>query len=194
LANLVGRECAIKSLSLNWNSIQSEGAEALSIALKTNSVLTDLGLGWNCIGNGGALAIGQALPSNTTLTKLNLSQNRLGGLAIVILSEGMRLSTSLTAVDMCHNPLGKPGLDLIARTLELNKNIQIGGLETCDKVFAMGNGLDPTQTPFNVESPSGRYKLNLGKPWDYAVAELLRSRAIASGDSHRAVHVSIVSD
>jgi hypothetical protein len=113
--------------------------------------------------------------------QLNLAQNRLAGSAIVILSEGIRLSTSLTAVNLHHNPLGRDGLNLIARTLDMNKNVKIDGLVTCDKVFAMGNGLDATQTPFDVEHPSGRYKLALANPWDYAVAELLRARAIATG-------------
>ena len=44
-----------------------------------------------------------------------------------------------------HNPLGPAGLDIIARALELNKAVNISGLETCVNVFAMGNGLDANQ-------------------------------------------------
>ena len=99
------------------------------------------------------------------------------------------MSKSLTSVDLHHNPLGPAGLDIIARALELNKAVNISGLETCVNVFAMGNGLDANQTAFNSENPSGKYKLDLSKPWDHAIAELLRSRAVAKGKDIITAHV-----
>ncbi|KAG9064854.1 hypothetical protein KI688_003115 [Linnemannia hyalina] len=61
-------------LELEDHSIGSNGAQALSKALKTNSNLTTLCLQNNWIGENGAQALSGALKTTSTLTTLNLEE------------------------------------------------------------------------------------------------------------------------
>jgi hypothetical protein len=62
----------LTTLDLRGNSIGSNGAVALSEALKINSTLTTLDLSYNSMGSNGAVALSEALKINSTLTTLNL--------------------------------------------------------------------------------------------------------------------------
>jgi Ran GTPase-activating protein (RanGAP) involved in mRNA processing and transport len=53
---------------LAYNSIGSNGGQALAEALKSNSTLTTLDLAGNSIGSNGGQALAEALKSNSTLT------------------------------------------------------------------------------------------------------------------------------
>ena len=74
---LGGGGCALESLELDTNAVDSVGAIALSEALLRNSRLTYLGLANNEIRDDGARALAQALlgGGNRTLTMLSLKRN-----------------------------------------------------------------------------------------------------------------------
>ncbi|KAG0311256.1 hypothetical protein BGZ99_010308, partial [Dissophora globulifera] len=65
-------------LDLIANSIEDNGAQALSEALKINSNLTMLSLNANSIGDNGHQALSKALKINSTLTYLDLDTNSIG--------------------------------------------------------------------------------------------------------------------
>ncbi|KAF9991611.1 hypothetical protein BGZ80_009018, partial [Entomortierella chlamydospora] len=68
----------LTTLHLGENSIDDNGAQALSEALTTNLTLTTLELWGNSIGPNGAQALSEALKTNSTLTTLDLQCNSIG--------------------------------------------------------------------------------------------------------------------
>ncbi|KAG0313643.1 hypothetical protein BGZ99_008670, partial [Dissophora globulifera] len=60
----------LTTLDLSNNTIESNGAQALSEALKINSTLTTLVLEYNLIGHNGRRALSEACKNNSTLADL----------------------------------------------------------------------------------------------------------------------------
>ena len=100
------RECRILAETLKANStptwylyynpVGSNGAQALSKALKTNSTLTTLDLCENSIGDYGAQALSEAFKTNSTLTALHLQGNRIGDNGARALSKPLKTNSTVT--------------------------------------------------------------------------------------------------
>ena len=67
----------LKTLNLDWISIDNERAEVVASMLRQNTSLTSVGLRGNAIGPQGAVHIAEALCSNITLRQLDISDNRI---------------------------------------------------------------------------------------------------------------------
>ena len=154
------------------------------------SPLTSLDISWNSIGNEGAGAIGNALLSNRQLVDVNLAHNEIATIGAVVLGDGMRENSTVITLSLDHNPIGSLGSRAILaamRSLAEGRHISI---EECN---IMAVDLDTIgMTEFDPADPGGLYSLDLGKPYERAIAnELLRLlRASGGYDEWRDVRVN----
>uniref|UniRef100_A0A7S2EK30 Uncharacterized protein n=1 Tax=Trieres chinensis TaxID=1514140 RepID=A0A7S2EK30_TRICV len=135
---------------LQWNyskywEVGDEGAEMLSDALRTNTVLMEIKLRHavigpvgaavlgkvfevnvglarlclkdNCIGNDGAEALGRSLIANVSLRELCLAKNGIGNRGAVALAEALTCKETLKELDLSQNKIGNDGTRALARAL-----------------------------------------------------------------------------
>ncbi|KAF9935822.1 hypothetical protein BGZ67_002957 [Mortierella alpina] len=89
----------VTTVYLQDSSIKLSRAQALSEALKTNSILTTLDLAGNSIGNG-AQALPEALMTNSTLTTLDLRHNSIGERGAQALSEALKAKSTVMTLNL----------------------------------------------------------------------------------------------
>ncbi|KAG0271984.1 hypothetical protein BGZ95_000143, partial [Linnemannia exigua] len=111
------------TLGLQINRIGPNGAQVLSEALKTNSTLTKLDLFENAIGPYGAQDLSEALKTNSTLTKLNLRGNLLGSSGVQALSEALMTNSTLATLNLCGNLIGPNGAQALSEALQTNSTL-----------------------------------------------------------------------
>ncbi|KAF9147314.1 hypothetical protein BG015_011079 [Linnemannia schmuckeri] len=130
LAETLKTDSTLTILYLNNNSIEDNGAVALSVALKTNSNLTTLHLTRNPIGESGAVALSEALKTNSTLTTLHLGSNWFRENGVVALFETLKTNSTLTTLHLDNNPIGDNGAVALSETLKTNSTLTTLHLES----------------------------------------------------------------
>eukprot|EP00736_Rhodelphis_marinus_P012304 Rmarinus@m.12248 len=189
----------LKDLSIAWNTLNPKGGVALAEGIRSNESLTSINMSWNGIGDSGAVAVGDALASNKTLRHIDISHNRISGEeGAKALAEGLRVNRGLVSFVVGSNPLGPDGGKTIMDALRENVSVTNVGMTAieCSNFWELPpkqedsklGGLDdddddiskkPIYTPPN---PTGKYVLNLSKPWERWVAERLQQFALTTTD------------
>lgn len=168
--------CPLESLHLSWNMLRLDGAVYLSKSLAMNSTLTYLDLSYNSLGKDGGEALGAALLTNRTLRTLNLARNNINGTACLTICVGIEENFSLRSVNLDHNPIGESGAKaLMQLPVTSGSRVKISA-EHCN--VSIKDSVESHRTEFDICSPDGNYSLNLGDPYEYAIAaKLLRIAA-----------------
>lgn len=90
---------------------RTNGALALSGALKTNSTLTTLYLQKNSIGSNGGQSLSEALKANSTLITVNFWNNSIEDKGAQVLAEALRTNSTLTILVLFQFSVGIPELE-----------------------------------------------------------------------------------
>ncbi|KAG0277785.1 hypothetical protein BGZ95_005334 [Linnemannia exigua] len=150
----------LTTLELEDDSIGVDGIQALSEALKTNSTLTTLSLKGNSIAYEWVEPLSEALKTNSTLTTLDLANNSLGAEGAVALSEALKTNSTLTTLDLMYNSIGDDGTVALSEALKINSTLTTLGLEE--------NGIDDDGSVALSEAlktNSTLTTLNLARNW-----------------------------
>ncbi len=140
-AQLLEEATQLKHLNLSMNNLRQEGARAIARLLQ-RCVLTRIDLRKNGFDSDGAVAISAALRLNQTLTMLDLSDNRITDRGAVSLAgdkrkreekkekksnmvllciETLQLCRQLKLLDVGKNPLGEEGERKIRQAAQFQK-------------------------------------------------------------------------
>lgn len=161
---------------MTWNSISLPGCRALAKAIGLNHSLQTLRLGWNAIDRYGGYALATSLLPNRTLETIDLSGNRLTTKAAIILADVLKYNRKLSHLDLSQNAIGEQGIQALIFTTQKRSTLLHLTLNM------MGYGTDDTDetedAPFDPFDLVGYHRLNLARPWDYAVAKLLHFRHV----------------
>ena len=131
IAQVLWDDVVLTALKLSIN-IGEEGATALGVALKVNTVLTTLDLGGNYIRAKGAAAIAEALRGNGVLTDLNLWANGIGDEGAKAIGEALAVNGVLTSLDVGSNGLTEEAALGIVRVERQRNKLTSLGLASCD--------------------------------------------------------------
>ena len=102
---------ALRTLTLDENSLRAEGAAHLGEALQGNTSLTELHLRANRLDGAAARHLGRGLRQNATLLSLDLSSNSLGPEGAGHLAAALKDAWPLTSLDLSDNMLTSEGRD-----------------------------------------------------------------------------------
>jgi len=146
IAQVLWDDVVLTALKLSIN-IGEEGATALGVALKVNTVLVTLDLGGNYIRAEGAAAIAEALRGNGVLTDLNLWANGIGDEGAKAIGEALAVNGVLTSLDVGSNGLTEEAALGIVRVERQRNKLTSLALENC--------GIGPTGAAEIAEYVSG---------------------------------------
>ncbi|EOD13139.1 hypothetical protein EMIHUDRAFT_357080 [Emiliania huxleyi CCMP1516] len=146
IAQVLWDDVVLTTLKLSIN-IGEEGATALGVALKVNTVLATLDLGGNYIRAEGAAAIAEALRGNGVLTDLNLWANGIGDEGAKAIGEALAVNGVLTSLDVGSNGLTEEAALGIVRVERQRNKLTSLALENC--------GIGPTGAAEIAEYVSG---------------------------------------
>jgi len=113
---------SITTISLLRNNLGDEAAVALE-ALKINSTVTEIDLRGNSIHYAGAKIIGDTLKSNFSVVKLDLSWNNIGPDGAAALAEGLKENETITEIYVGCNKIGAEGAKAMGDVLRENSSI-----------------------------------------------------------------------
>ncbi|CBJ31908.1 Hypothetical leucine rich repeat calcium binding protein [Ectocarpus siliculosus] len=176
VAETLAGNVALKELNLSWNNLRQESAAAIGRALSLNRGLVSLNLAHNAFNNLPSQEVGDSLRTNGTLQSLDLSYNGLTPAAAIVIASACKANTSLTSLTLSGNRLGRQGsaalLSAIRRRTSASQSRKVDplilGLEGCD---CESDSLNL----FDVEEPSGEYKLDMSLPYSRMLASELLS-------------------
>jgi Ran GTPase-activating protein (RanGAP) involved in mRNA processing and transport len=114
--------CAMRTLSLEYESIGKEGALVLAAMLPAASALTTIRLAHNNIDDKGVRDIATALLTTTTLTYLDLRSNKFGDEGATALAAALKWNV-LTFIDLSFNNIGNAGALALAFALSGNTTL-----------------------------------------------------------------------
>jgi uncharacterized protein (DUF924 family)/Ran GTPase-activating protein (RanGAP) involved in mRNA processing and transport/predicted esterase len=134
LAEYLGGDCALESLSISCNRLGDEGLEVIAPALARNRSLRRLSLASNRIGPRGAAALARALAENSSLEMLDLGFTKatlaVGEVGNLLGDEGARAiahllthNRTLLSLDLLHNDISQLGVNLIREALAGNTTL-----------------------------------------------------------------------
>ncbi|CAM9221678.1 unnamed protein product, partial [Ectocarpus sp. 8 AP-2014] len=177
VAETLAGNVALKELNLSWNNLRQESAAAIGRALSLNRGLVSLNLAHNAFNNLPSQEVGDSLRTNGTLQQsLDLSYNGLTPAAAIVIASACKANTSLTSLTLSGNRLGRQGsaalLSAIRKRTSASQSRKVDplilGLEGCD---CESDSLNL----FDVEEPSGEYKLDMSLPYSRMLASELLS-------------------
>uniref|UniRef100_UPI00398E9436 NLR family CARD domain-containing protein 3-like isoform X1 n=1 Tax=Pristiophorus japonicus TaxID=55135 RepID=UPI00398E9436 len=116
--------CRIEILRLKHNSIGKKGAAQIAEALKTNSSLKTLGLRANAVGAEGAHSMAEALEINTTLRVFGLQFNKIGDEGAMYMAQAVKRNCSLVELRLGDNDITEKGSDYFRSALEVNGTLE----------------------------------------------------------------------
>lgn len=125
LAEALGTNTSLRSLSCERNGLGWAGGVALGGALALNRTLTVLDMSLNDVGGAtphGGVAIAEALKSNaqSALQSLTMVRCGLGPIGGKALGEALETNGTLTTLDLTQNDLGVEGAVALSKALVLN--------------------------------------------------------------------------
>eukprot|EP00903_Cladosiphon_okamuranus_P017705 g16304.t1 len=170
VAEMIESNTTLSSLDLSWNSIRMASGVSLGESLAHNSGLVELRLPHNSLADSGIQAIAQSLRSNGSLRLLDISFNSMKPRSAMVLANALLDNSSLDRLMMSHNNVGRRGAKAVFMALRQRAHDGVEllvDLQSCELGSDTGNDL------FDMYSPSGRYELDLSKPYDYMVARML---------------------
>lgn len=112
-----------RRVDLRGNKVGPKGAEALSAALRRNTVVTDLDLSTNRLRDKGATAVAAMLKVNHTLTTVSLAWNDFAAQGAAALSDALRDNDRITALDVSWNGFGDTGTEALSTAFAGNETI-----------------------------------------------------------------------
>ncbi|XP_051884730.1 NLR family CARD domain-containing protein 3-like [Pristis pectinata] len=121
---LKNETCRIETLRLKHNSIGEKGAAQIAEALKTNSSLKILGLRANVVKAKGAQLMAEALEVNTTLRVLGLQCNKIGDEGAMYMARAVERNCSLVELRLGDNEITDKGSDYFRSALEVNGTLE----------------------------------------------------------------------
>ncbi|XP_041047653.1 protein NLRC3-like isoform X1 [Carcharodon carcharias] len=125
IANALKSEtCRIEILRLKHNSIGEKGAAQIAEALKTNSSLKTLGLRANTVRAKGAHSIAKALEINTTLQVFGLQLNKIGDEGAKYMAQALKKNRSLIELRLGDNDITEKGSGYFRSALEVNGTLE----------------------------------------------------------------------
>jgi hypothetical protein len=170
-------DCRLKTVNVAWNMIRLDGAIAMAKSLAINESLTYLDLSFNSFGHDGGLALGEAILNNRTLKTLLLANNNIDSTACFTICVGVIENLALTRLSLNGNPVGEQGakaLMLVPITVGQRVKITAAG---CNLI------IKDSKCWFDMRNPCRKYTLNLGHPFERAVAYLVL-RIVATHPSY----------
>eukprot|EP00752_Nemacystus_decipiens_P005020 g4560.t1 len=183
IAETLAGNAALKELNLSWNNLRQESAAAIGRALSLNRGLVSLNLAHNAFNDLPSQEVGDSLRKNSTLQSLDLSYNGLTPAATIVIASACKANTALSRLTLCGNRLGRQGsaalLSAIRKRTSAGKDRKVRplllGLEGCDCE-------SDSPSLFDVDEPSGEYKLDMSLPYSRMVAsELVALSATKKG-------------
>ncbi|XP_062923016.1 NLR family CARD domain-containing protein 3-like [Mobula hypostoma] len=127
----------IKTLSLEGNMLEDEGAEIIADALKNETCrIETLRLKHNSIGEKGATQIAEALKTNSSLKVLGLRANVVKAKGAQFIAEALEVNTTLRVLGLQCNKIGDEGAKYMAQAVERNRSLvelRLGDNEITDK-------------------------------------------------------------
>ncbi|XP_072926196.1 nucleotide-binding oligomerization domain-containing protein 1-like [Hemitrygon akajei] len=121
---LKNETCRIETLRLKHNSIGEKGAAQIAEAMKTNSSLKVLGLRANAVKAEGAQLIAEALKVNSTLRVLGLQCNKIGDEGAKYMAQAVERNRSLVELRLGDNDITDKGSDYFRSALEVNDALE----------------------------------------------------------------------
>eukprot|EP00752_Nemacystus_decipiens_P004848 g4411.t1 len=170
VADMLEANITLRCLDLSWNSIRMASGVSLGKSLAHNSALIELKLAHNSLAESGIQAIAQSLRSNGSLRLLDISFNNMKPKSAMVLANALLDNSSLDHLMMSHNNVGRRGAKAVFMALRQRAR---DGVELLVDLQSCELGSDTGDELFDMYSPSGRYDLNMSKPYDYMVARML---------------------
>ncbi|XP_067905454.1 NLR family CARD domain-containing protein 3-like [Heterodontus francisci] len=121
---LKSKMCRIEILRLKHNSIGEKGAAQIAEALKTNSSLKTLGLRANTVRAKGARSMAEALEVNATLRVFGLQFNKIGDEGAMYMAQAIKRNCSLVELRLGDNNITEKGSDYFRSALEVNGTLE----------------------------------------------------------------------
>ena len=115
---------------------------------------------------------------NRALKHLDISMNHMDFRSALILEDALE-RTCIRSLSVVDNPLGQMGLRSILRLLCGKES----GLCFLKMSGCYRGGLDSDTNLFNYVNPSGRYELDLARPYDRSLLRMLYKKCEALGQS-----------
>ncbi|CAM9219645.1 unnamed protein product [Ectocarpus fasciculatus] len=170
VAEMIETNTTLSSLDLSWNSVRMASGVSLGESLAHNSALTELKVAHNSLADAGVQAIAQSLRSNGSLRLLDISFNNMKPRSAMVLANALLDNTSLDHLMMSHNNVGRRGATAVFMALRQRAQ---DGVELLVDLQSCELGSDAGDDLFDMHNPSGRYELDMSKPYDYMVARML---------------------
>ncbi|XP_067854048.1 NLR family CARD domain-containing protein 3-like isoform X2 [Heptranchias perlo] len=122
---LKSKMCRIEILRLKQNSIGEKGAAQIAEALKTNSSLKTLGLRANTVRAKGARSMAEALEINTTLRVLGLQFNKIKDEGAMYMAQAVKRNRSLVELRILVNNISNDGKERLKNASHKNPNLRL---------------------------------------------------------------------
>ncbi|CAM9700959.1 unnamed protein product, partial [Ectocarpus sp. 12 AP-2014] len=174
VAEMIETNTTLSSLDLSWNSVRMASGVSLGESLAHNSALTELKVAHNSLADAGVQAIAQSLRSNGSLRLLDISFNNMRPRSAMVLANALLDNTCLDHLMMSHNNVGRRGATAVFMALRQRAQ---EGVELLVDLQSCELGSDAGDDLFDMHNPSGRYELDMSKPYDYMVARMLLNTA-----------------
>ena len=114
------RQCETSAINLKHYGIGDKGAKAVSMALRSDSVVTTLNLHDNSIRESGGIWIAKCLKHNCCLGSLDLSGNPIGTKGADAVADALLENGNLMELSLKDCGLQDKGMNKLAHSLELN--------------------------------------------------------------------------
>ena len=173
IAEMLISNRTLKVLNLSWNKIRGDTAYTFAEALGENFGLESLNLSHNNLGDEASELLCHSLRTNPTITDLDLSYNNIKPKCAFVLAAVLESTHSLRNIWMNGNCIGSFGIQLLMRAVRV-----ASARNHLVNVFVQDVSLSYNDaTIFNRAEASGKYDLDLSKPYDQAVASSLTQLA-----------------
>lgn len=121
----------LRSIDLRNQSLNDDGAWALSSYIKENKVIRSVDLSYNGISDEGIQAISAALPLLRALSVLKLNGNGFAFDGCRYLCKVLSSSSSLTTLELSNNRLGDDGIEMVGSYLRYNEILDQLFVDSC---------------------------------------------------------------
>eukprot|EP00741_Cyanophora_paradoxa_P018362 tig00000204_g17729.t1 len=206
LAKVLMANKTLRELDISWNHLHGARAVLFGKALAHNGTLEELRMAWNGLGDDGGIEIAQGLRANTGLVTVDLSANGLTERPCIVLGAALNENKTLKEVRLGMNPVGQKGGRALVRAMsnawrrrtaeeadaeepeeEEEAPVPAGMAAQAERKIDLArcNFECTTETGtnryFDFSEPSGRYSLDVGRPYDRVVAMELMRLALDEG-------------